>query len=83
MDTQATQLRAAGAKERGFASAFVTALPFLALLLVGLSFPLFGGGEVFGVLGLILGPVIATLSLAVLKTYGEEVRREEASGAAT
>ena len=34
---------------------------------------LFGGVEVFGVIGLILGPVIATLSLAVLKTYAQEV----------
>jgi predicted PurR-regulated permease PerM len=33
---------------------------------------LFGGVEVFGIIGLILGPVIATLSLAVLKTYAEE-----------
>jgi predicted PurR-regulated permease PerM len=33
---------------------------------------LFGGVEVFGVIGLILGPVIATLSLAVLKTYSQE-----------
>ncbi len=33
---------------------------------------LFGGVEVFGVIGLILGPVIATLSLAVLKTYAQE-----------
>jgi predicted PurR-regulated permease PerM len=33
---------------------------------------LFGGVEAFGVIGLILGPVIATLSLAVLKTYAQE-----------
>jgi predicted PurR-regulated permease PerM len=33
---------------------------------------LFGGVEVFGVIGLILGPIIATLSLAVLKTYWQE-----------
>ena len=36
---------------------------------------LFGGVETFGVIGLILGPVIATLSLAVLKTYAREVSR--------
>jgi predicted PurR-regulated permease PerM len=34
---------------------------------------LFGGVEVFGVIGLILGPVIATLSMAILKTYVREV----------
>jgi len=40
---------------------------------------LFGGVEVFGIIGLILGPVIATLSLAVLKTYAKEVGEEPAS----
>ena len=34
---------------------------------------LFGGVEVFGVIGLIVGPVIASLSLAVLRTYAREV----------
>jgi predicted PurR-regulated permease PerM len=34
---------------------------------------LFGGVEVFGVIGLILGPVIATLSWAVLQTYAHDV----------
>jgi predicted PurR-regulated permease PerM len=34
---------------------------------------LFGGVEVFGLVGLVLGPVIATLSIAVLKTYQSEV----------
>lgn len=34
---------------------------------------LFGGVEVFGLVGLVLGPVIVTLSLAVLKTYQDEV----------
>jgi predicted PurR-regulated permease PerM len=34
---------------------------------------LFGGVEVFGVIGLILGPVIATLSWAVLQTYARDV----------
>jgi predicted PurR-regulated permease PerM len=34
---------------------------------------LFGGVEVFGLVGLVLGPVIVTLSLAVLKTYQVEV----------
>jgi predicted PurR-regulated permease PerM len=40
---------------------------------------LFGGVEVFGLVGLVLGPVIVTVSLAVLKTYQAEVaasRRE-------
>jgi len=36
---------------------------------------LFGGVEAFGVIGLILGPVIATLSIAVLKTYAREASR--------
>ncbi len=34
---------------------------------------LFGGVEVFGITGLILGPVLATLSLAILETYAREV----------
>ncbi len=34
---------------------------------------LFGGVEVFGVVGLIVGPVIVTLCVAVLKTYEEEL----------
>ena len=34
---------------------------------------LFGGVEVFGVVGLVLGPVIVALSVAVLKTYQDEV----------
>jgi len=34
---------------------------------------LFGGVQVFGIIGLILGPMIATLSLAVLKTYERQV----------
>jgi predicted PurR-regulated permease PerM len=34
---------------------------------------LFGGVQVFGIIGLILGPVIVTLSLAVLRTYEREV----------
>jgi predicted PurR-regulated permease PerM len=34
---------------------------------------LFGGVEVFGVIGLILGPVVVTLSLAILRTYETEV----------
>ena len=44
MDTQATQLRPSRANVLGSASTFSAALPFLALLLVGISFPLFGGG---------------------------------------
>ena len=34
---------------------------------------LFGGIEVFGFIGLIVGPVIVTLCVAILKTYEEEV----------
>jgi predicted PurR-regulated permease PerM len=34
---------------------------------------LFGGVEVFGITGLILGPVLATLSLAILETYAREL----------
>jgi branched-chain amino acid transport system permease protein len=48
MDTEPTQqvanLRTARADARTSASALGAALPFLALLVVGLSFPLFGGG---------------------------------------
>jgi predicted PurR-regulated permease PerM len=34
---------------------------------------LFGGVEVFGIVGLVLGPVLVTLSLATLRTYQESV----------
>lgn len=34
---------------------------------------LFGGVEVFGIVGLVLGPVLVTLSLAILRTYQESV----------
>ena len=34
---------------------------------------LFGGVEVFGLLGLIIGPVIASVSLALLRTYDREI----------
>jgi ABC-type branched-subunit amino acid transport system permease subunit len=44
MDTQATRLRSSRPNVHGSASTFSAALPFLALLLVGLAFPLFGGG---------------------------------------
>jgi branched-chain amino acid transport system permease protein len=48
MDTEPTQqvanLRTARAEARGAAGALGTALPFLALLIFGLAFPLFGGG---------------------------------------
>jgi predicted PurR-regulated permease PerM len=40
---------------------------------------LFGGVEVFGIIGLILGPMIATLSLAILKTYERQVADPPAS----
>jgi predicted PurR-regulated permease PerM len=35
---------------------------------------LFGGIEVFGLKGLILGPVLIALALAVLRLYGAEAR---------
>jgi branched-chain amino acid transport system permease protein len=44
MDTQATQLRPSHPKVQGSASTFGAVLPFLVLLLVGIAFPLFGGG---------------------------------------
>jgi predicted PurR-regulated permease PerM len=34
---------------------------------------LFGGVEVFGLLGLIIGPVIASVALALLRTYDREI----------
>jgi predicted PurR-regulated permease PerM len=34
---------------------------------------LFGGVEVFGLLGLIVGPVIASVALALLRTYDREI----------
>ena len=34
---------------------------------------LFGGVEVYGIIGLIIGPMIVTLSIAVLKIYEKEV----------
>jgi predicted PurR-regulated permease PerM len=37
---------------------------------------LFGGLEVFGLKGLILGPVMMALALAVLRLYGSEARRK-------
>src|SRR6185436_1104450 len=44
MDKQAPQVRPNRPNVLGSASTFSAALPFLALLLVGISFPLFGGG---------------------------------------
>lgn len=40
---------------------------------------LFGGVEVFGIIGLILGPVAVTLSLAILRTYEREVAKGAAA----
>jgi predicted PurR-regulated permease PerM len=40
---------------------------------------LFGGVEVFGLVGLVLGPVIVALSLAVLKTYQAELAATRAA----
>jgi len=44
MDTPAAQLRPSRPNVLGSASTFSAALPFLALLVVGVAFPLFGGG---------------------------------------
>jgi predicted PurR-regulated permease PerM len=41
---------------------------------------LFGGVEVFGIIGLVLGPIIVTLSFAVLKSYAQEVTPAAPSG---
>ena len=43
---------------------------------------LFGGFEVFGFKGLILGPVLMAVALAVLRLYGVEARRRRQTGAA-
>ena len=39
---------------------------------------LFGGVEVFGLTGLIVGPVVMTVSIAVLRLYANETRRRRA-----
>ncbi|HEY4159368.1 MAG TPA: AI-2E family transporter [Polyangiaceae bacterium] len=39
---------------------------------------IFGGLEVFGLLGLIVGPVLAAVALAVLRTYYREIREGSA-----
>src|SRR5205085_1199129 len=44
MDSQATQLRASRPDVQGIVSTLGAALPFLVLLVVGVLFPLFGGG---------------------------------------
>jgi len=44
MEMPAAQLRPSRANVLGSASTFSAALPFLTLLLVGISLPLFGGG---------------------------------------
>ena len=44
MDTRATQLRPSRSTVQGTVSTLSAALPFLALLVVGVLFPLFGGG---------------------------------------
>jgi predicted PurR-regulated permease PerM len=51
-----------GAREEGVPAL----LTFVALV---------GGVEVFGVVGLLLGPVIVTVSMAVVRTYEEEVQQ--------
>ena len=44
MDRPATRLRPSPVNVRGAASTLGAAVPFLALLVVGIAFPLFGGG---------------------------------------
>jgi branched-chain amino acid transport system permease protein len=44
MDQRATEFLSGRAKPSGATSPIVTALPYLALLVIGLAFPLFGGG---------------------------------------
>ena len=44
MDTQPTPSLSSRADMRGSESAMTASLPFLALLFVGIAFPLFGGG---------------------------------------
>jgi predicted PurR-regulated permease PerM len=77
---------AAGICELIYAALFVGVIPDYVIrpYLVGsenadptvLTFvSLFGGVEVFGLIGLVLGPVIVTLSIAVLRTYDAELHR--------
>ncbi len=40
---------------------------------------IFGGVEAFGLIGLVVGPIIVTLSVAVLRTYQDEVTAARAS----
>jgi predicted PurR-regulated permease PerM len=40
---------------------------------------LFGGVEVFGLVGLVIGPVIASVALAMLRTYDRETRSAAAA----
>jgi predicted PurR-regulated permease PerM len=40
---------------------------------------LFGGVEVFGLKGLIVGPVVMAVSIAVLRLYASEARKRRAS----
>ena len=40
---------------------------------------LFGGVEVFGLIGLVLGPVIVTLAVAILRTYQAELEARDGS----
>jgi predicted PurR-regulated permease PerM len=42
---------------------------------------LFGGLEVFGLVGLIMGPVLVSLAVAVLRLYTQEVRTKHAGNA--
>ena len=42
---------------------------------------LFGGVEIFGLKGLIVGPVLMSLALAILRIYAEDARRRRAGSA--
>ncbi len=44
---------------------------------------LFGGVEVYGLIGLVLGPVIVTLAIAILRTYQQEVAETVSTGTGT
>ena len=77
MDTQATpeptKLRASRANLPGSASTFGAALPFLALLAIGVAFPLFGGGYwgVIATRACVYWVLVAGLNLVVGFAGGE------------
>ena len=72
MDT-AAQLRPSRASALGSASTFGAALPFLALLVLGIAFPLFGGGY----WGVIADPRLRLLGAGVRPQSGRRLRRPD------